>query len=101
MAVLKSVAAYEFYKRQYTQIEPEKVAELLLLDARHPRSVRFTLGILQNSLYAISGSVPGTYANEAERLTSRAHERLTTTASARSSRAACTTYLEDLQRRAV
>ena len=44
MAVLKSVAAYEFYKRQYTQIEPEKVAELLLLDSRHPRSVRFNLG---------------------------------------------------------
>lgn len=77
MAVLKSVAAYEFYKRLYTQIEPEKVAELLLLDARHPRSVRFNLGVLQSSLYAISGSVPGTYANEAERLTSREHERLT------------------------
>jgi uncharacterized alpha-E superfamily protein len=39
--------------------------------------VRFNLGILQNSLYSISGSVPGTYANEAERLTSRTHERLT------------------------
>src|SRR5205085_6916285 len=77
MAVLKSVAAYEFYKRQYTLIEPEKVAELLLLDPRHPRSVRFNLGILQNSLYAISGSVPGTYGNEGERLTGRAHERLT------------------------
>jgi uncharacterized alpha-E superfamily protein len=77
MAVLKSVAAYEFYKRQYTLIEPHKVAELLLLDARHPRSVRFNLGVLQNSLYSISGSVPGTYANEAERLTSRTHERLT------------------------
>ncbi|MDP9170907.1 MAG: alpha-E domain-containing protein, partial [Acidobacteriota bacterium] len=47
MAVLKSVAAYEFYKRQYSQIEPEKVAELLLLDARHPRCVRFSLGVLQ------------------------------------------------------
>ena len=57
--VLKSVAAYEFYKRQYTHIEPEKVAELLLLDARHPRSVRFNLSILQSSLYAISGAVPG------------------------------------------
>jgi len=55
----------------------KELAELLLLDARHPRSVRFNLGILQNSLYSISGSVPGTYANEAERLTSRAHERLT------------------------
>jgi len=77
MAVLKSVAAYEFYKRQYSQIEPMKVSELLLLDARHPRSVRFNIGALQSSLYAISGSVPGTYANEAERLTGKVHERLT------------------------
>ena len=77
MAVLKSVAAYEFYKRQCTQIEPHRVAELLLLDARHPRSVRFNLGTLQTSLYSIGGSVPGTYGNEAERLTGRAHERLT------------------------
>jgi uncharacterized alpha-E superfamily protein len=77
MAVLKSVAAYEFYKRQYGQIEPTKVAELLLLDARHPRSVRFNLSALQSSLHAISGSVPGSYANEAERLTGRIHERLT------------------------
>lgn len=77
MAVLKSVAAYEFYKRQYSQIEASKVAELLLLDARHPRSVRFSLSLLQDSLYAVSGSVPGTYANEAERLTGRTSERLT------------------------
>jgi uncharacterized alpha-E superfamily protein len=77
MAVLKSVAAFEFYKRQYTLIEPAKVAELLLLDARHPRSVRFNLGALQSSLHAISGSVRGTYANEAERLTGKVHERLT------------------------
>jgi uncharacterized alpha-E superfamily protein len=77
MAMLKSVAAYEFYKRQYSQIEPTKVAELLLLDARHPRSVRFNLSALQSSLHAVSGSVPGTYANEAERLTGKAQERLT------------------------
>lgn len=77
MAVLKSVAAFEFYKRLYGQIEPMKVAELLLLDPRHPRSVRFNLSALQSSLYAISGSVPGTYANEAERLTGKVNERLT------------------------
>jgi uncharacterized alpha-E superfamily protein len=77
MAVLKSVAAYEFYRRQYSQIDPMKVAELLLLDARHPRSVRFNVNTLQRSLHAISGSVPGTYANEAERLAGKMHERLT------------------------
>ena len=39
--------------------------------------MRFNLGVLQNSLYAISGSVPGTYGNEAESLTGRLYERLT------------------------
>ena len=77
VAVLKSVAAYEFYRRQYSQIEPSKVAELLLLDSRHPRSVRFNLAALQTSLHAISGSVPGTYSNEAERLNGKLSERLT------------------------
>lgn len=76
MAVLKSVAAYEFYRRQYSTIEPAKVSELLLLDARHPRSVRFNIAALQGSLYAITGSVPGTYANEAERLVGKMNERL-------------------------
>ena len=44
MAVLKSVAAYEFYRRQYhARIEPEKVAELLMLHPQHPRSIRFNI----------------------------------------------------------
>ncbi len=97
MAVLKSVAAYELYKRHYTQIEPEKVAELLLLDARHPRSVRFNLGVLQNSLYAISGSVPGSYANEGERLTGRAYERLAYDSIGEIFEGGLHEYLEELQ----
>ncbi len=77
MAVLQSVAAYEFYRRQYhSQIEPERVAELLVLHARHPRSIRFNIATLQESLRAISGSAPGTYSNEAERLTGKLHESL-------------------------
>jgi uncharacterized alpha-E superfamily protein len=77
MAVLKSVAAYEFYRRQYhASIVPEKVAELLVLHAQHPRAIRFNIATLQQSLRAISGSGPGTYANEAERLTGKLHESL-------------------------
>jgi uncharacterized alpha-E superfamily protein len=97
VAVLKSVAAYEFYKRQNMHIEPMRVAELLLLDQRHPRSVRFNLGILQNSLYAISGSVPGSYANEAERLTGRVHERLTYDSIEEIFAAGLHDYLEEMQ----
>ena len=44
MAVLKSVAAYEIYRREYhSRIEPHKVAELLILHPRHPKSIRFNM----------------------------------------------------------
>lgn len=78
MAVLKSVAAYEVYRRQYhSRIEPERVAELLVLHPQHPRSIRFNVGVIQSALRAISGSGPGGYSNEAERLTGRLYQSLT------------------------
>lgn len=77
MAVLKSVAAYEFYRRTYnTRIQPERVAELLLLHPQHPRSLRFSISRLQAALRAVSGSPADTYVNEAERLTGRLHDNL-------------------------
>jgi uncharacterized alpha-E superfamily protein len=77
MAVLKSVAAYEVYRREFhSSIDPQKVAELLVLHPRHPRSIRFNIGELQASLQAISRATPGTYATEAERLTGKLHETL-------------------------
>ena len=77
MAVLKSVGAYETYRRQYhSPIEPEKVAEMLILHPQLPRSIRFSITEVQSALRAISGSVTGTYANEAERLTGKVLESL-------------------------
>ena len=77
MAVLKSVAAYEMYRREFhSSIDPRKVAELLVLHPRHPRSIRFNIAELQASLQAISLASPGTYATEAERLTGKLHETL-------------------------
>lgn len=76
-AVLKSLAAYEMYGRAYNAgIQPQKVAELLLLNLQHPRSVRFNIAWLQASLRAISGAGPHTYVNEAERLTGKLHDSL-------------------------
>jgi len=77
MAVLQSVAAYEIYRREYhSRIDPERVAELLILHPQHPRSIRFSIATLQQSLRAISGAGPDSYANEAERLTGKLHETL-------------------------
>ena len=77
MAVLDSVAAYEMYRRVYhSAIEPSNVAELLILHPQHPRSARFNIAWLQNSLHAISGTGSHSYANEAERLTGKLHDSL-------------------------
>jgi uncharacterized alpha-E superfamily protein len=77
MAVLRSVGAYEAYHRQYhPPIEPEKVAEMLILHSQHPHSIRFSATDVQSGLRAVSGSGRGSYANEAERLAGRLVERL-------------------------
>jgi uncharacterized alpha-E superfamily protein len=77
MAVLRSVGAYEAYHRQYhPPLEPEKVAEMLILDHQHPHSIRFNVAEFQASLRAVSGSGRGSYANEAERLAGKLVERL-------------------------
>ena len=76
-AVLKSVAASEMYGREYRSwIEPQKVAELLILNKEHPRSIRFNIAWLQVSLRAVSGAGPHSYLNEAERLTGKLHDAL-------------------------
>ena len=77
MAVLRSVGAYEAYHREYhSPIRPEKVAEMLILHPQHPRSIRFSATEVQAGLRAISGTGPGSYANEAERLTGKVLESL-------------------------
>jgi uncharacterized alpha-E superfamily protein len=77
MAVLKSVGAYEAYHRQYhSPIEPDRVAEMLILHPQHPRSIRYSVTELQSGLRAISNTAPGSYANEAERLVGKVLERL-------------------------
>ena len=77
MAMLESVAAYEFYRRTYhTRIEPARVAELLVLHPHHPRSIRCSVATLREALRAIGGAGPDDYASEAERLTGRLHDGL-------------------------
>jgi len=49
---------------------------MLILHPKHPRSIRFSITELQAGLRAISGTNPGSYANEAERLTGRVLEGL-------------------------
>jgi len=77
MAVLRSVGAYEAYHRQYhPPLEPEKVAEMLILNNMHPHSIRFNVTEVQAGLRAVSGTGPRSYANEAERIAGKLVDRL-------------------------
>jgi uncharacterized alpha-E superfamily protein len=60
-AVLKSVSGFEMYRKCYGRISPERVVEFLLLDGEFPRTVRYCIGLADNSLHAITGTRLGAF----------------------------------------
>jgi uncharacterized alpha-E superfamily protein len=62
ISLLRSAGAYQMFRQSRQQaIEPKAVASFLLLDPIFPRSVRYCLGRIQETLRIVSGSsVPGT-----------------------------------------
>lgn len=61
MALLKSVSAYEaFRKRHQSALDPERIAAFLLLDPDFPRSLRFSVRMLFETLKDIAALNPGT-----------------------------------------
>lgn len=67
-AVLKSVSAFEMYRKRHGRISPKRVAEFLLLDTEFPRSVRYCAGKALAALGAISGASRGAFHSSPERL---------------------------------
>ncbi|WP_143960404.1 alpha-E domain-containing protein [Litoribacter populi] len=66
-ALLKSVTAFNTYRRFYGNITPSGVVEFLVLDKHFPRSVYFCLKEAENCLYKISGSDGVGFKNSAEK----------------------------------
>ncbi len=66
-ALLKSVTAYNTYRKLYGNIESAKVVEFLLLNKYFPRSVLYSLRAAENCLRNISGNPERGYKNSAER----------------------------------
>lgn len=55
VGLLRACAAFEAYCKVYTaNIEPDKIAEFLLLNAESPRSVHFAAAMIQGALQAIA-----------------------------------------------
>jgi len=65
-AVLKSVSAFEMYRKRFGRIAPERIVEFLLLDGEFPRAVRYCIGVADASVHAITGMRPGAFSCASE-----------------------------------
>ena len=72
VGLLRSCSAFEAYRKVYTaDIQPERIAEFLLLDSESPRSIHFSITLLQNALHAIARATNTRHASRVERLAGR------------------------------
>ncbi len=72
VGLLKCCTAFEAYCKVYTaDMQPECVAEFLLLNADGPRSVRFAADRIQRSMQAVAQATGTRSAGRAERLAGR------------------------------
>lgn len=65
-ALLKSASAFEMFRKRHGRINPDRVAEFLILDRDFPRAICHCLTGAQDSLHAVAGSRVGTFDNPAE-----------------------------------
>ncbi|MBI1389381.1 MAG: alpha-E domain-containing protein [bacterium] len=70
-ALLSSASGFHMYKKQYGHIDPNNVAQFLILDRHFPRSISFCLIRAEQSLHEISNTPVGTFSNEAEQYLGR------------------------------
>lgn len=78
IAVLKSVSAFEMYRKSYQDgIKPEHVIDFLVLNAQFPASVRHGVQRVEGCLRRISGNHSEAPATEPERLVGRLRADLT------------------------
>lgn len=72
VGLLRSCAAFESFCKVYTaNIQPDRIAEFLLLNAESPRSLRFAATMIQNALQAITKITTVRNAGRVERLAGR------------------------------
>jgi uncharacterized alpha-E superfamily protein len=70
-SVLKSVSAYEMYRKIFHRITPNQVADFLIFDTEFPRSIRHCIANALFSLHKITGTPRGAASNRAEKILGR------------------------------
>jgi uncharacterized alpha-E superfamily protein len=72
VGLLRSCSAFEAYCKVYSaNMQPDRIAEFLLLNAESPRSIRFAVSMIQNDLQAIARATNARRTLRVERLAGR------------------------------
>lgn len=66
-ALLKSVSAYDMYRKKFGRLTSFDIADFLILDKQFPRSILLCLMYAENSLKTISGKSGSGYHNKSEK----------------------------------
>jgi uncharacterized alpha-E superfamily protein len=99
VGLLRSCAAFEAYCKVYTaNLQPNNIAEFLLLNAESPRSVRFASAMMQADLQAIARSNNIRNAGRTERLVGRLRAALDYDQLDEIMSSSMHSYLENIQR---
>ncbi|MET0386085.1 MAG: alpha-E domain-containing protein, partial [Polyangiales bacterium] len=75
-ALLRSASALNMYRAAHGRLQPNKIAEFLLLDPDFPRAVRHCCDAAESSLRSITGTAPRTFRNKAEQKLGRLRSEL-------------------------
>ncbi len=75
-AVLRSVSAFEAFRKRYHTITLHRVVDFLVLDVSFPRAISYCVNWADDSLHQIAGSPLGTYRNPPEQQLGRLKSEL-------------------------
>ncbi len=77
IGLLRSCTAFEAYCKAYTaDLQPERIAEFLVLHPTFPHSIRFSAGALEKAVREIGREVAGRRSSRVERIAGRLHATL-------------------------
>jgi uncharacterized alpha-E superfamily protein len=76
ISVLKSVGAYEAFRKAYHEVTPTSVAGFLILSQRFPASIRHSIARVDGCMRRVSGNAGPSPANAAEREIGKLYSQL-------------------------
>jgi uncharacterized alpha-E superfamily protein len=101
IGLLRSCTAFEAYCKAYTaDLQPDRIAEFLVLHPTFPHSIRFSAGALEKAIREIGREVAGRRSSRVERIAGRLHATLSFGQIDEIMHAGLDTYLETVLRQA-